>query len=157
MKSTRYFREQVLRKRPYHSRGMVDLATLTPVLCLRSREPRHDRRQLRGWMSRRPYGSLTSHCPFAFQLFRLVVRHQGLDDWLQLAVDHFLQLMDGQPNAVVGDAVLREIVRAYLFAAIARTHHRFAFFCQRLLLLLHLHFVKSGTQNAHGLFAILDL
>src|SRR5947208_15580742 len=98
--------------------------------------------------------SRTSHhtTAFALQLFRLEVRHQGLDDWLQLAADHFLQLMDGQPNAVVGDAVLRAIVRAYLFAAIARTYHRFALSRPPLLLLLHPSFLTSGTQNRHGLF-----
>ena len=65
--------------------------------------------------------------------------------------------MNGQPDAVVGDAVLREIVSPDFFAAIARTHHRLAFLGQRVLLLLHLHLVQPRAQYAHPFLAVLDL
>src|SRR5262249_34438925 len=57
----------------------------------------------------------------------------------------------------VGDAVLREVVGADLFTAVSAADHRLALFGERVLLLLHLDFVKARTQHAHGFLAVLDL
>src|SRR6266849_346490 len=94
---------------------------------------------------------------FRFQLFALVVGYQRVDQRLKLAVHDLLQLVNGEADTVVGDAVLGEIVSPNFFAAVARADHRLALLGQRVLLLLHLHFVQSRAQHAHPFLAVLDL
>ena len=65
--------------------------------------------------------------------------------------------MDREPDTVIGKPVLWKVVGANLFAAVTGTNHRSTFLRQRLLLLIHLNFVKPGTQDAHPLLPILDL
>src|SRR6266576_6226298 len=65
--------------------------------------------------------------------------------------------MNRQADTVIGDAVLREIVGADFFAAIAGADHGFAFLGESFLLFLRLDFVEAGTQDAHAFFAVLDL
>src|SRR5579871_63272 len=91
------------------------------------------------------------------ELFRLIVSSQRIDDGLEFAIHHLDQLVERKANAVIGYAVLRKVVRADLFAAIAAANHGLAFFCQGLLLLFHFDFVETRAQDAHGLFTILDL
>src|ERR1051326_231877 len=83
----------------------------------------------------RPYGerrttnSVSHHHPtFALQPLCLIVGAQRVNDGLELAVHNFGELMNGQPNAVVGDAVLGEVVGANFFAAVAATDHGLALF-----------------------------
>src|SRR5271170_4963357 len=65
--------------------------------------------------------------------------------------------MDGEADAVVGEAVLGEIVGANFFAAVAGADLGFAFFGERGLLLFHFNFVEAAAENAHTFFAVLDL
>src|ERR1700736_6335634 len=65
--------------------------------------------------------------------------------------------MNRQADAMVGDAILREVVGADFFAAVAGTDHGLALFGQSFLLLLHFELVEPRAQNAHPLFAVLDL
>ena len=65
--------------------------------------------------------------------------------------------MQREADAVVGHAVLREVIGANLFAAIACAHHLLALLGQFRILLFHLHFVEARAQHAHALVAILDL
>src|SRR5579864_3996159 len=124
----------------------------------RNGEPSSARRDRRGRLSLRGLNSESSYRRgFALQLLGLVVRNQAVDDRLQLAVHDLGELMDGEADAVVGDTVLREVVGADFFAAIAGPDHRFALFRESFLLLLHLDFVEAGAQDAHTFLAILDL
>ena len=82
---------------------------------------------------------------------------ESVHERAELAVHRFGELMQSEIDAMVGDAILREIVRADLFGAIARLDLAAAFGSEELVLLLLLHFVKPGAENAHGLGAILDL
>src|SRR5713226_4031516 len=75
-------------------------------------------------------------------LLRLIVRGQCIDNRLQLSVHHLLELMNGEADAMIREAVLREIVSPYLLRAVAGPYHLLAFFRQRVLLLLHLDFVQ---------------
>src|SRR5487761_727497 len=93
----------------------------------------------------------------AFQLLRLIGGYERFDDFVQPAVHYPVELMHVQPDAVVGDAILREIVGSNLFAAVAGTDHRAPLFGDLLLLLLELHFVESRAQHAQSLGAVLDL
>ena len=52
------------------------------------------------------------------QFFFPVCQNQRLDHAVQVAVQHTLQITQRQADAVIGHAVLREVVGAYLFAAV---------------------------------------
>src|SRR4051812_41610371 len=65
--------------------------------------------------------------------------------------------MNGQPDAVIGHAVLREIVSADLLAAVAGTDLRLTLFRHRGGLPLLLDLVQTRSQHAHTFFAVLDL
>jgi hypothetical protein len=56
---------------------------------------------------------------FRLQLFRLEVRDQRVNHGLQFAVHELGQLVGGESDAVIGDAILGEVVGADLFAAVA--------------------------------------
>ena len=85
------------------------------------------------------------------------MRGQRVEDGVQPAFHHHVQLMQRQADAVIGDAVLREVVGADLLAAVAGAHHAAALRAERRLLLLQFDFVQPGTQHALGFGAILDL
>ena len=85
------------------------------------------------------------------------MRGQRINYRLQFSIHRFRKLMNCQPNAVIGDAVLGKVVRAYLLAAVPTADHGLALFSQCFLLLLHLDFVEPGAQHAHALLAVLDL
>src|SRR6185503_10678606 len=70
------------------------------------------------------------------QLLRLVVGDEAAHDLLQVAVEHRLQAVEGQADAVVGDPVLVEVVGADLLAAVAAAHLALAVAGDGLLLLL---------------------
>ena len=57
---------------------------------------------------------------FLLQAFRLEVRYQRVDEGSQFAVHHFGELVQREADAMVGDAVLREIVGANFLGAVAR-------------------------------------
>src|SRR6185312_7131827 len=79
------------------------------------------------------------------------------DQRLKFPVHDLLQLMHGQADAMVGDAILGKIVGADFFAAVTGAHHGLALFGQRILLLLYFHFIKARSQHTHSLFAVFDL
>src|SRR6266446_2072525 len=65
--------------------------------------------------------------------------------------------MERQADAVIGYAVLREIVGADFFGAVAGFDLSTAFGGERGLALLLLLFVEARAKNTHGLRAILNL
>src|SRR5579871_164638 len=93
----------------------------------------------------------------ALQLARAVIGDERVDDLVHLAIHHEIELMEGESDAVVGDAVLREVVGADLLAAVAGAYHAAAFSAERGLLLLEFDFVETGAQHALRLGTILDL
>ena len=82
---------------------------------------------------------------------------QRVDDRVELAVHHEIELVQGEADAMIGDAVLREVVGADLLAAVAGAHHAAALGAERRLLLFELHLIEPRTQHALGLGAVLDL
>src|SRR5262245_61869899 len=82
---------------------------------------------------------------------------EGLHDVVQMAGDDTVQLVQRQVDAVVGDAVLREVVRADALGAIAGADQGAAllgtFFVQRLLPAL----IQPAAQDAHRPLEILVL
>src|SRR5271169_2104195 len=65
--------------------------------------------------------------------------------------------MRSEADAMIGHAILRKVVGADLLAAVTRADHGLAFLGQGILLLLLFHLVEPRTQDAHTLFAVLDL
>src|SRR5579859_896519 len=109
----------------------------------------------------RPTGTATQTLSDGFrlvlQLLRLIVGYQRVQNRLELAVHYIRELVQCQADAVIGHAVLREVVGADLLAAVAAANLRFALLGQRLLLLFHLHLIKTGAEHAHAFFTVLDL
>src|SRR5882757_2974044 len=58
---------------------------------------------------------------------------------------------------MIGDAILREVVGADFFGAVAGFDLAAAFGAESGLLFFQFHFVEARAQNAHGLSAIFDL
>src|SRR5713101_3195163 len=69
------------------------------------------------------------------QRLRLLLRRQGVDKRIDFAVQHVVELMQRQVDAMVGDAGLREVVSANSFRAVARADHRTARLCDLRVLL----------------------
>ena len=81
------------------------------------------------------------------QFFFPVCQNQRLDHAVQVAVQHTLQIAQCQADAVIGHAVLREVVGAYLFAAVTAADLALAagvvFLVVGILLLL----LKTAAQD----------
>src|ERR1043165_23251 len=103
------------------------------------------------------YYRLLSRDSFGFQLLSLIVRDQRIDERVEVALHHEIELVNGQTNAVITDAVLFEVVSANLLGAIAGADHRTTFARLRCMLFLFFELLQTRTQHAHRFFAILDL
>src|SRR5207253_6723267 len=97
----------------------------------------------------------------SFRLFEeppgLVLLCQRLDEQVEIAVEHALQLMQREVDAVVGHPGLRIVVRADLLAAVAAAHHGAPGLLELRLSLRLFLVVEAGAQHAHRLGAVLDL
>src|ERR1700734_1834970 len=92
-----------------------------------------------------------------FQLLALIVVGERREQRVQPAFHYQIELVQGQADAMIGDAILREVVGADFFATIARTHHALPLGADRLLLLFEFDFVEPRPQYPLGLGTILDL
>src|SRR5271167_3612170 len=91
--------------------------------------------------------NLRGHGRF-LQLLRLVVGPQSFDNVVDLPLHHSVELMQGEPDAVIGEAILWEIISADLLAAVSRADHLPPLLGNLFLLLLKLHFVEARTEHA---------
>ncbi len=82
---------------------------------------------------------------------------QGVGDRLQVAGDDLVELVERQVDAVVGHAVLREVVGADPLAAVAGADEALALGGPLGLLLLQLGIVEAGLQHAERLGLVLVL
>ena len=92
-----------------------------------------------------------------FKLERLVFRDQGFYDGIQIAVQNSRQVVGGQANAVIGDAVLGKVVGAYLFCTFSRPHLRTSRLCNFTLAFLYFDLVQPRAQNSHRANLVLQL
>src|SRR5215213_3745570 len=92
-----------------------------------------------------------------FQLLSLVMRDESVDERIEIAFHHEVQLMDRQTNPMIADAVFLEVISTNLFRAIAGANHRTTLACLCFVLLLLFKLLKTRAQNSHRLFAVLDL
>src|SRR5579864_4065505 len=91
------------------------------------------------------------------ELLSLIEVGQRFDQRFEFAIHDLIELMQGQPDAMIGDAILRKIVGSDLLASIAAAHHAAPFRPDFVLLLLELHVIESRAQLTQGLGIILDL
>ena len=82
---------------------------------------------------------------------------EGVDGGLEHAFHDHVELVVGEADAVVGEAVLGEVVGADLFAAVAGADLLFAVLGLELVDALGFDLVEAGAEDAHSLFAVLDL
>lgn len=97
--------------------------------------------------------------PFSeiLELFGTARCEQRVDELVQIAVHHGVELIKRQTDAVIGHAPLREVIRAYALRAVAGADLGAALIgILRVALLAH-HLVQAAAQYAHGLFAVLYL
>ena len=91
------------------------------------------------------------------QPFGLVGRDQRIDEAVEVAVEDRRQVVQVHADAVVGDAVLREVVGPDLLRPIARADHRAPRGGLRLVRLALLHLEQAGAQHGHRLGLVLVL
>src|SRR5438552_71717 len=91
------------------------------------------------------------------ELLGLRMGDEGVHDLVEVSVEHVLEAMEAEADAVVGDPRLLEVVRADLLAAVAGAHLALALARDLALLLLQRHLVQARAQDLHGLLAVLDL
>src|SRR5262245_25733385 len=80
------------------------------------------------------------------QLLRLVVCGESVDELAEVAVQDLGQPVRREVDAVIGDAVLREIIGTDLLRTLARADLAAAIFGDRLLLFAQLHLVQPGAE-----------
>src|SRR5262249_40867782 len=98
-----------------------------------------------------------SRTEFFFETFCLEVGVERVKDLRQVAIHDRVEPMQRKADPVIADAILAEVIRADFLAAIAASNHGSPLVGERLLLLFHFAFVKSGTENAQGFSVVLDL
>src|SRR3989441_1756164 len=79
------------------------------------------------------------------------------DQVVEFAVHHFIDVVGGEVNAVIGDAILREVVGAHLLRAITGPDLRPPFLRARSLLLGDHAVQQPRTQDLEGLDLVLQL
>src|SRR5688572_5159439 len=82
---------------------------------------------------------------------------QRVDKIVQLAFHYEIELVDGQADAMVGDAIFLEVVGSDLFRTIAASDHRLPLTRLSLMLLLFFDLLQTRPQDAHRLLAVFYL
>jgi hypothetical protein len=91
------------------------------------------------------------------QSIGLGARHELVDHRIDVALERVLQLMHREVDAVIGDAVLFEVVGADLLGSIAAADLAAALLRDRVLLLAHLDLVEARAQHLQRFRAVFDL
>src|SRR5580704_5942393 len=99
----------------------------------------------------------SSIAEFFVQPLGFVMCYERVNDRCELAFHHLIELMKCQADAMIAHAILRKIVSADFFGAVASFNLPATLGGNQRVLLLLLLFVETRAENAHGLSAILDL
>src|SRR5438552_537509 len=92
-----------------------------------------------------------------FQLLGVVEGGELIDQLAGIALEDVVQAVGREVDAVIGDAALREVIRADFLRALAGADLAAALLRHRLLLFADLHLVEARAQHLHRLRAVLDL
>ena len=82
---------------------------------------------------------------------------KSINDLVQIAIHDLIQIVDGQANAVIRAAVLREIVGADLFAPVTSAHLPLTVRIDGILLLFLFLRQQPAAENFEGLILVLEL
>ena len=88
------------------------------------------------------------------QFLGLLTGGEGVDDVVQIAVHDLVEIVYRQADPVVGAAILREVIGAYLLAAIPCSHLTGAVSVDGVLLLLLLLGQQAAAQDLQSLVLI---
>src|SRR3954465_9936840 len=83
--------------------------------------------------------------------------HEGVDELVEVALEDMVEAVEGQPEAVVGDPVLLEVVGADLLRPAAAPDLGPPGAGQLVGLTLLLGLEKAGPEDPHGLVLVLEL
>src|SRR5690242_8798617 len=97
---------------------------------------------------------LLSRLALLLQFFCLVIRCERIDQRIEPAFHHLIQLVHRETDPVIGNAILREIIGPDLLAAVARSHHAAPLGADLLLLLFQLDLVQARAKHAFRLGAV---
>lgn len=86
-----------------------------------------------------------------------IVCAERLNNLFQIPGQDLIEFVHRQSDAMIRHTVLRKIVRADLFASVARSHLRFPVLCDFRFLLFTLGFDNTRPQIPHGFRSILEL
>src|SRR5688572_2589284 len=86
-----------------------------------------------------------------------MMRRKRVDERVDAAVHHAIELVQRESDAVIGDAVLGEVVGSDLVRAVARFHHTASFVANGGILLLALDLEQPAAKDLERLRAILEL
>src|SRR5690606_2526871 len=92
-----------------------------------------------------------------FELRCLMPGSHRIDQLVEVTLNHPIELVQSQPNAVIGQAVLREVVGTDLLGAITGLDHRAAFVANRVRLFALFQLEQAASQNLQTLGLVLDL
>src|SRR5439155_17170150 len=112
------------------------------------------RRPAARWRPRAPLRRTSSR---GVERLRLLARGEGVDDRVELAVEHALERVQREARPVVGDAALREVVGADLLGAVARADHGPAAGGDLRLLLVPRPLEQAGAEDLERLRLVLVL
>src|SRR5688572_27199956 len=93
----------------------------------------------------------------ALQALGLMPGDDSAHEIVEVAVDDAIELVQREADAVVGDAVLREVVGADLLRAFAGADHAAALVADRVVLLLLLEVEQAALEHLEGARLVLDL
>src|SRR6185437_6524125 len=94
---------------------------------------------------------------FLLQALGFEMRDERIDKRAELPLHHEIELMESEIDAMVGDAILRKIVRSDFLRTITRFNLAAAFGGDGFVLLRLFHFVETRAKHAHGFGAVLNL
>ena len=82
---------------------------------------------------------------------------EPVDDVGDVAFHDSIELVQGETDAVIGEAILRKIVSADFFTAVASAYLGLAVLGNGIALLFECNVIKAGSKHAQGLGLVLDL
>src|SRR5918999_477625 len=121
--------------------------------------PPRDVRLLGRWLRLRRHALFLARgsCSFSGELVCPLLGGEGPGEPFEVAAECGLEVVGGDTDAMIGDASLREVVRADLRRAVTGTDLGLAEGAFLLRPFAHLAFQETGLQDPHGLLLVLEL
>jgi len=79
---------------------------------------------------------------------------ERVEQFIEIAVNHLLELVEREVDPVIGDAALREVVGSNALGAVARADQRLPVCSLTGLRLAHLPVLQPGGEHLHRAIAV---